>query len=295
MVRQQRQLFGGDWTAEKLEMLRRYLTAYTTALRNQPFRKLYIDAFAGPGYRDAGGGESPEGRLFPELREDEPRGFLDGSPRIALQIEPAFDEFVFIEKSQAKAAELMALRDEFIHLAARITVVPGDCNRQLLHICEETDWRRSRAVLFLDPFAMQLEWSVLQAVARTKAIDTWVLWPVMAMNRLLQHEGKIPAAWRQRLDQFLGTDDWYCAFYRVSRATDLFGQDIEKITKVANIQAMKDYVNRRLAAIFADVAGNPRLLVNSRRTPLFLLCFAAANPKGAPIAKRIAEHILREQ
>ena len=41
--------FGGPWTNDKLEILRRYLDAYTTALKNQPFNLIYVDAFAGGG------------------------------------------------------------------------------------------------------------------------------------------------------------------------------------------------------------------------------------------------------
>ncbi|MDX1417453.1 MAG: hypothetical protein R3293_24830 [Candidatus Promineifilaceae bacterium] len=47
----QLQLFGGDWTEEKLSRIKEYLGQYTTALKNQPFRTAYIDAFAGTGYR----------------------------------------------------------------------------------------------------------------------------------------------------------------------------------------------------------------------------------------------------
>ena len=46
--------FGGPWTQEKLGILRRYLDSYTTALKNQPFHLVYVDAFAGAGiYADA--------------------------------------------------------------------------------------------------------------------------------------------------------------------------------------------------------------------------------------------------
>ena len=41
--------FGGPWTEQKLEILRRYLDAYTTALKGQGFQLIYIDAFAGAG------------------------------------------------------------------------------------------------------------------------------------------------------------------------------------------------------------------------------------------------------
>jgi len=37
--------FGGEWTQEKLQILERYLDAYTTALKSKPFKLVYIDAF----------------------------------------------------------------------------------------------------------------------------------------------------------------------------------------------------------------------------------------------------------
>jgi hypothetical protein len=50
---------------------------------------------------------------------------------------------------------------------------------------------------------------------------------------------------------------------------------------------------KRLKTIFTHVAENPLPLLNSSNCPLYLLCFAAGNLKGGPIAKRIAEHILK--
>ena len=41
--------FGGPWTEQKLGILRAYLDAYTTALKNQPFTLIYVDGFAGAG------------------------------------------------------------------------------------------------------------------------------------------------------------------------------------------------------------------------------------------------------
>ena len=42
--------YGGQWTFEKLDILESYLDAYTTVLKNKPFKLIYIDAFAGTGY-----------------------------------------------------------------------------------------------------------------------------------------------------------------------------------------------------------------------------------------------------
>jgi hypothetical protein len=49
----------------------------------------------------------------------------------------------------------------------------------------------------------------------------------------------------------------------------------------------------RLKTIFAQVAPNPLQLVNSRDIPIYLLCFAAGNPKGAATAVKIAKDILK--
>jgi three-Cys-motif partner protein len=47
--------FGGAWTERKLSVVRRYLEIYAQALKNQPFQRIYVDAFAGwpaPGSED---------------------------------------------------------------------------------------------------------------------------------------------------------------------------------------------------------------------------------------------------
>ena len=50
LVSVRKQRFGGDWTVEKLERVRKYLVAYATIMNRQHFRFAYIDAFVGTGY-----------------------------------------------------------------------------------------------------------------------------------------------------------------------------------------------------------------------------------------------------
>jgi hypothetical protein len=66
----------------------------------------------------------------------------------------------------------------------------------------------------------------------------------------------------------------------------------ESEVKSATYEKIKQYFLKRLSSAFAGVAPNPRVLENSRGVPIYLLCFAAGNPKGAPTAIRIAKHIL---
>lgn len=286
-------MFGGRWTERKLEMLRKYLLAYTTALKDQPFELTYIDGFAGTGYRTLRLADDSDSLLFPELASDESQEFLDGSARIALSMERPFDNYVFIERDRGRARQLEQLRDEYAYGAERVLVVCRDCNEYLREFCGETDWRGKRAVLFLDPFGMQVEWRTLEAVAATEAIDLWILFPLgMGVMRVLPKKGEMPESWARRLDAVFGNRDWREAFYSTRIDVDLYGETQEERRRVATFESITEYWIMRLKSIFAGVAENPKRLINSTGNPLYLMCFAAANPKGAPIALRIAQDIL---
>jgi three-Cys-motif partner protein len=291
--------FGGNWTDEKLAVIARYLASYTTALKDKPskdhpFRKAYVDAFAGTGYRfarhqdEAGDSQAP---LFPDLAEKEPQALLDGSARMALKIEPRFDRYVFIERSAERCAELEALKLEFPHLADDIDIRHGDANTEIQDLCGK-DWRSHRAVLFLDPYGMQVDWKTVESIAATQAIDLWLLFPLgIGVNRLLTRSGEIPASWRRRLDTLLGTEDWYEEFYRVESNPGLFAAAEDRVVK-ATTETIGRYFNERLRTVFAAVADEPKVLRNKAQCPLYLLCFAVGNRNGAPIALRIANHLL---
>lgn len=67
--------FGGDWTANKLSRLRAYLIAFNHALRNRPFARWYLDAFAGCGYIDTSEAKDSE-LVFPGFSDSDSQGFL---------------------------------------------------------------------------------------------------------------------------------------------------------------------------------------------------------------------------
>jgi three-Cys-motif partner protein len=292
-VRTPKQQFGGRWTAEKLERIRKYLVAYATIMRKQDFRFAYIDAFAGTGYNTPRATNEEGALLFPELASSEAVGFVDGSARIALKVEPRFTKYIFIEKTPKRFAELAKLKNEFPPLASDIVLVNADANTYLLDICENRRWTRKRAVLFLDPFGMQVTWDTLKAIAKTQAIDLWILFPSgVAVNRLLRRDAQISESWQRRLDEFFGTPEWRSAFYQTKPEQSLFGVEA-KIEKVADFDSIAEFFVGRLKLIFPGVAKNPLTLRNSASTPLYLLCFAAGNERGANTAVKIAQDILK--
>jgi three-Cys-motif partner protein len=286
--------FGGDWTATKLEILRRYLAAYTTALKKQPFTTAYIDAFAGTGYRALRPTDTEKSLLFPDLAEEAPQGLLEGSARLALEVEPRFDRYIFIEKDRERCEQLVELKKEFPDLAADIKVQLGEANEVIQELCKKK-WKNHRAVLFLDPYGMQVEWTTIEKIAHTGAIDLWLLFPLgIGVNRLLPRSGEVPEGWRNRLDRFLGSDDWYRAFYQVETKTNLFGEEETTVVK-AGVETIGKYFVDRLKSVFPGVAPKPKILMNSTNCPLYLFCFAVSNPnpKAWGIALDIANHILK--
>ena len=284
--------FGGDWTTQKLEVVKKYLSAYTTALKKQPFKTAYIDAFAGTGYRERKDELQPGELLFPDLALPEPQQFLDGSARIALQTEPRFHKYIFVERNPERCAQLEEWKVEFPALAQDIEIRNEEANSYMQDL-RKRGWGLHRAVMFLDPFGMQVEWASLEVIAETEAIDLWVLFPLgIGVNRLLKRDANIKASWRKRLDVLLGTTDWFDAFYTTKPTRTILGEEQEETVKTASTEVIGKFFLDRLKTVFAAVAPNPRVLTNSKNCPLYLLCFAVGNPKGATIAVKIAKHIL---
>jgi three-Cys-motif partner protein len=288
--------FGGQWTEDKLTRLRKYLKAYVTIFKGNPkaswFQTIYVDAFAGTGSRDI---PSTDGQsLLPVLDEEDVKDFRKGSAKIALETEPSFDQFFFIEQNPRYATQLEQLREQFPSKNNLITILRDNANLSLIKWCGDTNWRTHRAVVFLDPYGMQVEWKTIEAIAQTQAIDLWLLFPLgQSVNRLLTKKSPPEGAWADRLTRFFGTPTWKDVFYQPSPQLDMFGTN-ERVEKTATFDAIKDFFVQRLTSVFAKVAENPLLLYNSKNVPIYLFCFASANPKGAKTAVKIAQDILRK-
>jgi three-Cys-motif partner protein len=268
--------FGGRWTDKKLELVHKYLQAYTIIFNRNPntqkLHTIYLDAFAGTGYRNL-----PTGR-------DE--------NRIALEVEPPFKEYIFIENDPEYAHELENLRVDFLATRPNIHIHNENANTFLQTWLQRANWHTTRAVVFLDPYGMQVDWEIIESIGQAKAIDLWLLFPLgVAVNRLLTKSAPPPKKWASALTRIFGTDEWQQAFYPRKKQFTLFGEE-EVQAKQANFEAIGHFFLQRLQNTFAAVAPNPFVLTNSKNNPLYWLYFASGNPKGAPTAVKIATDIL---
>jgi three-Cys-motif partner protein len=280
------QSFGGNWSLMKLDAVEEYLRFYAQALKRQPFRRLYIDAFAG-----TGSFEFAEGAM-PLLAEDGGTKTHEGSALRATKIDPPFDRLYFIDSEIKLRALASHLDPETI---TRTELMPGDANEQVLKICQGLR-PNERGVIFLDPFGMSVAWETLVAIAKTKALDVWYLVTLMGLTRQAALDLlRVDAAKARALTKVLGTEEWRARLYTALRssAPDLFGGQTtdDALVRTATVNDIEKYVRERLRTIFPYVAPHPLRLGGAQ----FSLFFAVSNPsaKAQKVAAGIAEAILK--
>jgi len=280
--------FGSQATELKLALVKAYSSAFTTALRGRFSELWYFDAFAGTGERTE---RIParSGGLFDPMPEQVIRH--PGSAKIAIDVQPPFNRLFFVEQRPRKAEALRALRAQYP--ARAIDVIAGDANKAIPELLRSVDWSSRRAVMFLDPYGMTVDWLTLKAVARTRAIDLWFLFSLSGLYRqAARSAAAIDAKKRAAITRALGTDEWEKELYASQRG---FFSDQLPQRRTANVAGLQDYVRRRLKTIFPAVLP-PLALPPHKKPQRFSLFFATANPsaKATALATRIADHILKD-
>jgi three-Cys-motif partner protein len=266
-----------------------YLKAFTTALRPRFSELWYIDAFAGTGSRTVRV-EARDGDLFdaPAPEQIEQRR---GSAKIAIDVSPPFHRLVFIDSKPRHCAALRELAAQYPN--REIVVVEQDANRSIQKALAWKDWRSTRAVMFLDPYGMDVEWATLVATAKTKAVDIWFLFSLSGLYRQATRSSEhITPDKRAAITKILGTDEWEKELYSDLGQADMFGG--APATRTADVRGLERYVQGRLETIFAKVFPPLALPIEQKpqRFSLFL-CISNDDPKALGLATRIGDHILK--
>lgn len=280
--------FGSLSTSLKLSMVQGYLQSYATLMRSKGFKLWYIDAFAGTGEvtKRIAAEETLEGHI-PETVERR-----KGSAQIAIDIDPPFDRLIFMEQKPKHVAALEVLKAKYP--SRNIAVHQGDANDLLKLAHGWKGWKNTRAVVFLDPYGLQVDWVTLEALANTQAMDIWYL---VSLSGLYRQATKDPSdiceVKRASLTRFLGTAAWEQAWYESKVQPTLFGDESVETTRTSDLSVLEAFVCDRFKTIFPRVKG-PKRLYNDKGAPMFSLFFLMANPSQAAwnAAKPIVEHLL---
>lgn len=190
---------------------------------------------------------------------------------------------------------LLELKREFPLVSDRMEFHCGDANTELRAFCQRIDWRKSRAIVFLDPYGNHVNWETVEIIAATKAIDMWYLFPAgLGVHRQISRSGSVHATHENSLNSLLGTVDWQGQFLQRTTTNDLFGAS-ERIEKIATPISITEFMIDRLRGPFEGRVAAKWLPLGSRGVHMYSLIFACANPSPPAwkLANKIANAVLK--
>lgn len=178
----------GAWSADKHHFLRRYIDAFTTAMKGKRWTSLhYIDLFAGPGILRIKNG-----------------GFDWGSPLIAAQSSFKFARLHLCELGTAQFAALKT-RISRIPQPNAPQLIQGDANKEVHAIVTEIP-KGALCLVFLDPHGLHLHFNTLRVLSALRA-DLIIFFPDH-LDALRNWEKVYHDQDDSNLDLVLGTAIW---------------------------------------------------------------------------------------
>jgi three-Cys-motif partner protein len=145
----------------------------------------------------------------------------------------------------------------------------------------------NRALCLLDPYGLHLEWEVMLQAGQSRAIDMFLNFPVMDMNRnaIWKDPDKAPQDGIDRMTRFWGDGSWREAAYTESPQRNLFfGPDLVKQSNDSIVTRFRERLNK--VAGFR-VVPEPLPMKNSNNAVVYYLFFASQKP----VAHKIIDDI----
>lgn len=293
--------WGGLWTEQKLDTFENYVRAYLTIMNTYRdkfhWKLIYFDGFAGSGTRTAEDSKKEEEKaleLFGDERvEARELAVYQGAAERVVRLEEqmrGFDFYYFIDKEEVNCTRLELKLSQYPTKGLR-QFRPGDANAQARLLADALRRDSSlKALCFLDPFGMSIEWSTIEALSG-KSIDLWILIPSgVIVNRLIRKNGKLMYA--DKLERFFGMpeDDIHKRFFTPKKEIDMFGETKEWYEKNDNpIELISQIYCERLGELFPFVTPHPLIMKNNHNVPIFHFVCASYNQTAVKIAQQIID------
>lgn len=293
VVAEDKNNWGGKWTEAKLNAFEKYVNAYLTIMNKHRddfhWKLIYFDGFAGSGTRNQENNNPSEllKDMFEEGLDKEELSVYKGAAERVLSIgQRGFDYYYFIDSDKEASRRL---KDKLDRYDCTMEFRTTDANEEIKKLAKALHANSNLAALvLLDPFGMQINWSSIEKLAATRT-DLWILIPAgVIINRLLDKKGELP--YSKKLESFFGLSEKEIRdfFYISENKKTLFGDEtiLRKVEKP--IEAIANLYVERLKLIFKEVSDKPLAMYNSCNVPIFHFAFASNNKA----AKKIAEQIV---
>jgi len=271
----------GIWSEVKLAIIKKYASAYTTIMdakrrgRIRGLHWIYIDAYAGPGYHLS--------RTSGEV--------VEGSPLIALNTDPPFHEYHFIDSEPRRAEQLRDLAGD----RADVFIYSEDCNKVLLREvfprAKYGDYRR--ALCLLDPYNINLSWEVIEAAGKARSIEIFMNLMIMDINRnaMRRNPDRSIQSKMDQLTRLWGDESWREAGYDQRRT--LFDYSVPvKVSNERFAEAFRERLERKAGFKYVPP---PMPMRTKSSSTIYYLYFASQKPAAAHIVGDIFDSYRRKQ
>ncbi len=257
----------GEWVAEKLDYLERYIAIFENSMHGKPWRaRHYIDLFAGPGKC-----------IVPKTKQ-----VYRGSPLLALTTAHPFTGYFFVD---LEADNIVALRQRSAAAlqSDKVHFVVGDANQAVHEIVDRIlaidrarlqDKWSSLNLAFLDPAGIDLCWETVVALAKPYAMDLIIHYPQGGLNRYMSRAFRSDAP--TKVDLFFGGPEW----------REIYGKCLDRPAGCDHRLLMDLYKGKLQGLGYQEVfrddeIGDEPLMRNAERNaPLYRLLFASKHPLG---------------
>lgn len=252
----------GPWAEKKYDLLRSYLTIFSTGMRKLWRTRIYVDLFTGAGRA-----------VIEGTRRQVPTSAL-----ISLGVKHPFDRYVLCEQNRQRMKALRA-RAERVAGDLDVRFVLGDCNVQIARVLAELPPPGNRDTLtacFVDPFGLSdLKFETLRRLADGRRIDFLVLVP--SHMDATRNEARLTRESEPLLDDFLGGRSWRSRWEAAARAPAplSFGAFI-----------VEEFGRSMQSLGYLRFDPRDAALVDARNVPLYHLALFSKNPRGADFWKK---------
>jgi three-Cys-motif partner protein len=271
----------GIWSEVKLAIIKEYLAPYASILDKTrrtsipSLKWIYIDAYAGPGYH-----------LSKTTGET-----VEGSPLIALNVQPAFSEYHFIDTNPNRVRQLRELAGP----RTDVFTYDRDCNEVLIKDvfprARYEDYKR--AVCLLDPYNINLTWDVIETAGKMGSVELFLNFMIMDINRnaLTRDPDKAIPSKVAQMTRLCGDEEWLDIGY--DKQDTLFG-DVTQ-TKVSNARVAEWFRKRLIDKAGFKYVPQPMPMKTKTNSIIYYLYFAGHKTSASNIVTGIFKKYREKQ
>ena len=249
----------GEWAADKLFYVSRYIDIFTGGMKNKWPRRAYVDLMSGPG------------RCIVVATGIE----FDGSPVLALKAKTPFTDVILVEEDPA-LVEALKKRTSQSDLRPAPEILLGDCNdKGLIDEVRERISSGAVTLAFVDLLGTNVAMATLVRLTANLPIDLIVTYPEMDMVRNWQAALDEDPEHAPRFDRFFGTTGWRVSLKRLKAGR-------------RHPDVLIEFYAEQLKALDYHTSVLPLTMKNRKGGTLYRPIFASRHTRGIDFWEKIS-------